>query len=972
MAFDSTLIAKEHIPHELRRIPNWVNWRLVKREGEDKPTKVPYNPNVRADDPAFMANSIDPNTWSDFDRAILRYEKSNVSMPVNRHIMQYNGVGFVLTKEHGIIAWDFDRCIDPATGHIEDDVMRYIAKLDSYTEISPSGTGMRILVYGVLPPAGRKKGNVETYDSKRFVTITGRHVPGTSTRIEHRQDSIDEIHKEVFGIIVPKETKTLENAIAEPIAEDTDLLAAARRAKNGEEFKQLFDEGELGKHPSKSEARLSLCEKLAFWAGPDVERIDRLFRQSALYDAKWNSARGKVTYGRLTIDRALEGKVDFYVPNVFSDDEREEAEASMNTEEEDEVASTPKTAVEKAAPDKVKGTRGGQIDAIAFMAKNGITSYTDSSNPKASREGTFANFDLQVTAVLVKEETNQKILLADLICGTDPDVIEVELDTLELKQASDLYRIRNWPATAVIVSPLYWHHYHTWLAYQAPAKKLYEKSHYGFHNVDSVKNTTLLLPGQPHPKYRWNRSGTGIDTAANNPEDRVDGSLHALWGKVDTIEDIRTYLAELRDNIVGVASDYYVFTLLSWLCACPLSEFIRSKYQGFPLIMVSGLQGCGKSALMDGLLPHFGAMKSQAGGKDGATIASIRDYLGSNNLVPLSQDEFREDGWKSDILQGIFRNSWDGHGTPKKAMTGETVSSLYRAPFAMLGQQHITDGAAVERTVSIRLKRDFVDLREKDEDFALESADKLAWLQERRHNGVLMRILVKFIMDNLEIIPDIIEGAYKLCKQYIPNPMVRNRQMISYTAVISGLILLRMVYKTYDVPMNDWLKYSVVIPEIFKADPDIAKHKKSDTIDMEMVFSVLSATIMDCHINKKRLPINKVIIFNGPDQTPSEKGYRLKSKYMYADALLLFEWLRSNSRARAMGVTLSDMVSFISLIEDRVRQQDSPIISFGDEDGPFRKNCIKIDLDRVIDDYGINAELWNPELNPDEEDIENG
>ncbi len=51
-----------------------------------------------------------------------------------------------------------------------------------------------------------------------------------------------------------------------------------------------------------------MCSLLAFWSGPEPERIDALFRQSKLYRDKWERA----DYRDRTIQKALEGRTEFY------------------------------------------------------------------------------------------------------------------------------------------------------------------------------------------------------------------------------------------------------------------------------------------------------------------------------------------------------------------------------------------------------------------------------------------------------------------------------------------------------------------------------------------------------------------------------------------------------------------------------------------------------------------------------------
>ena len=65
---------------------------------------------------------------------------------------------------------------DPATGEIEGWAQEIIEELNSYTEISPSGTGVHILVRGELPAGRNRKGRFEAYDQGRYFTITGEHL----------------------------------------------------------------------------------------------------------------------------------------------------------------------------------------------------------------------------------------------------------------------------------------------------------------------------------------------------------------------------------------------------------------------------------------------------------------------------------------------------------------------------------------------------------------------------------------------------------------------------------------------------------------------------------------------------------------------------------------------------------------------------------------------------------------------------
>ena len=83
------------------------------------------------------------------------------------------GIGLVLVADDDLMVFDLDHCRDAETGVIEEWATGIIDTLNSYTEVSPSGTGIHIFVRGSLPGKRRRKGRVEVYESGRYMTVTG-------------------------------------------------------------------------------------------------------------------------------------------------------------------------------------------------------------------------------------------------------------------------------------------------------------------------------------------------------------------------------------------------------------------------------------------------------------------------------------------------------------------------------------------------------------------------------------------------------------------------------------------------------------------------------------------------------------------------------------------------------------------------------------------------------------------------------
>ena len=161
------MISQNTIPDELKNYPNWVVWRIEERGG--KPTKVPYTPGTNR-----MASSTDPQTWRTFEDAWSDYGNGGIA----------DGIGFVFTNTP-FCGVDLDHCLD-SNGKLDKMAAMVMAELQSYTERSPGGGGLHVIIKANLPPGRRRKGNVETYDTGRYFTVTGDHWPGTPREIGNR------------------------------------------------------------------------------------------------------------------------------------------------------------------------------------------------------------------------------------------------------------------------------------------------------------------------------------------------------------------------------------------------------------------------------------------------------------------------------------------------------------------------------------------------------------------------------------------------------------------------------------------------------------------------------------------------------------------------------------------------------------------------------------------------------------------
>jgi len=305
----------ETIPETLREHDQWVCWREDERDS--KPTKIPVTPGAGG-----FASSTESETWASFETALDYTGTAHA-----------DGVGFVFTDDDPIVGVDLDDCRDPETGDVDDAAVDIIERIDSYTEVSPSGTGYHVLIRGELPEGRNRRGSVELYDTARFFTVTGDHVERTPTHVARRQDALRAIHREYVQDTerdtaseseqhsgADDESPTTGAADVDVDLEDENLLEKARNASNGKKFERLWNGNTVG-YESQSEADMALCCLLAFWTGGDRTQMEQLFRQSGLLREKWDEvhyADGS-TYGEKTIERAIATTSEFYDPDAGDD-----------------------------------------------------------------------------------------------------------------------------------------------------------------------------------------------------------------------------------------------------------------------------------------------------------------------------------------------------------------------------------------------------------------------------------------------------------------------------------------------------------------------------------------------------------------------------------------------------------------------------------------------------------------------------
>jgi len=173
----------ENIPRQLKSRKQWVCWCAeCAKENPEKIIKRPYS-GRNASQPASVAK---PRHWAYFEDALAQLDLQRdvfETRSAKAGCPNLYGLGFVLTDSDPYVGVDLDSVFDGNGSNLLDWAKNIVSALDSYTEVSPSGTGLRIFAEGRIPAAGKRKGNhasggIEVYQSGRYLTLTGNVYDG--------------------------------------------------------------------------------------------------------------------------------------------------------------------------------------------------------------------------------------------------------------------------------------------------------------------------------------------------------------------------------------------------------------------------------------------------------------------------------------------------------------------------------------------------------------------------------------------------------------------------------------------------------------------------------------------------------------------------------------------------------------------------------------------------------------------------
>ena len=338
---------EKNTPYPLRDKQIFVCWKFVyyNENGEPyvKPQKVPFSPHYDGRAKSSSRDGSHVRTWGNFEEACKAVDKFG-----------YDGVGIMFGN--GVMGVDIDGCIKD--GKITDEAKDIITRLNSYTEYSPSGTGVHTLCFGSIPKGSRNDSiGLEIYPSGRFFTLTG-HRYENYARMAKKADTqpvIDAIYNENFaGREVPQKITSFVGETEEESFSSKEIVSKILSApKMSGKFKRLcqglppfvwdaakekwtdkVDENFLKVDGTADTSKLdyAFCKMLVFYRATG-KQIDEIYRAQdtnnkidgltveggGLARDKWDRQQGSVTYGEYVIGNAFRGVTALYDENTAKD-----------------------------------------------------------------------------------------------------------------------------------------------------------------------------------------------------------------------------------------------------------------------------------------------------------------------------------------------------------------------------------------------------------------------------------------------------------------------------------------------------------------------------------------------------------------------------------------------------------------------------------------------------------------------------
>lgn len=271
---------------------NLVQKFMMEKRWINHANKIPLSPITKRN-----ASTTNPEDWGTYIQAVA-HDKEHI--------------GMVFTSDKKLLGIDLDKCLNEFACLTDETLLEFILEANTYTEISPSGTGLHayLALTEPLDLIANRSGAYECYTVGRYFTVTGNvYREEKDIRTVTPEEAVRLIT--ILGYPWGKtETKEETSSVQVELIGDDEILNRMFTAKNGDKVKRLYN-GDISDYKNDdSSADMALCSHLAFWTGKNAIQMERLWLASPL--GQREKTQKRQGYRTTTINNAIKNCSDTY------------------------------------------------------------------------------------------------------------------------------------------------------------------------------------------------------------------------------------------------------------------------------------------------------------------------------------------------------------------------------------------------------------------------------------------------------------------------------------------------------------------------------------------------------------------------------------------------------------------------------------------------------------------------------------
>lgn len=221
------------VPAAMRERKHWLLWRFELKGAETKPRKMPYWASGRRRR-GTQGDQTDRDELATFDVALAEFGRGT-----------WDGLGFAFLPGDDLFGIDVDGAVDPDTGEFSSRWMHLVEACASYTEWSPSRTGVHVIMRGDLGGTTKDNGiGLELFQHAQFFTVTGERWDSLPPDVQEADDAlVRRLRATVEAARQARRKPTSVQPSVQPPAQASPPPSPAARAGSGggDDFQRVND-----------------------------------------------------------------------------------------------------------------------------------------------------------------------------------------------------------------------------------------------------------------------------------------------------------------------------------------------------------------------------------------------------------------------------------------------------------------------------------------------------------------------------------------------------------------------------------------------------------------------------------------------------------------------------------------------------------------------------------------------------------